>query len=87
MEVGDVFSASFELYTDDLDVGATEIPFKLVFRDLDTDKRHELPGYAVHIEVKEPQKSELPISMLIVALLVIIVVVAGLVWVKRKRGR
>ncbi len=87
MEVGDVFSASFELYTDDLDVGDTEIPFKLVFRDLDTDKRYELPGYAVHIEVKEPQDGELPIYLLIVALLVIIVVVAGLVWVKRKRGR
>ncbi|MGB3459750.1 MAG: hypothetical protein WBB08_10785 [Halobacteriota archaeon] len=87
MEVGDVFSASFELYTDDLGVGDTEIPFKLVFRDLDTDKRYELPGYAVHIEVKEPQDGELPIYLLIVALLVIIVVVAGLVWVKRKRGR
>ena len=87
MEVGDVFSASFELYTDDFDVGDTEIPFKLVFRDLDTDKRYELPGYAVHIEVKEPQEGELPIYLFIVALLVIIVVVAGLVWVKRKRGR
>nr|CBH38939.1 hypothetical protein, secreted [uncultured archaeon] len=87
MEVGDVFSASFELYTDDLGVGDTEIPFKLVFRDLDTDKRYELPGYAVHIEVKEPQESGLPIYLLIVALLVIIVVAAGLVWVKRKRGR
>ncbi len=87
MEVGDVFSASFELYTDDLGVGDTKIPFKLVFRDLDTDKRYELPGYAVHIEVKEPQDGELPIYLLIVALLVIIVVVAGLVWVKRKRGR
>ena len=87
MEVGDVFSASFELYTDDLGVGDTEIPFKLVFRDLDTDKRYELPGYVAHIEIKEPQESELPIYLLIVALLVIIVVVAGLVWVKRKRGR
>jgi hypothetical protein len=87
MEVGDVFSASFELYTDDLDVGTTEIPFKLVFRDIDTDKRYELPGYDLHIEVKELQDGELPISLLIVALLVIIVVVAGLVWVKRKRGR
>jgi len=87
MEVGDVFSASFELFTDDLSVGDTEIPFKLVFRDLDTDKRHELPGYDVRIEVKEPQETELPIYLLIVALLVIIVVVAGLVWVKRKRRR
>ncbi|RCV64324.1 hypothetical protein C5S53_09410 [Methanophagales archaeon] len=87
MEVGDVFSASFELYTDDLDVGDIEIPFKLMFRDLDTDKRHELPGYNLQMEVKAPQESELQISMLIVALLVIIVVVAGLVWAKRKRGR
>ncbi|MGB7000499.1 MAG: hypothetical protein WBE22_00530 [Halobacteriota archaeon] len=87
IEAGDAYRASFELYTDDLDVGDTEIPFKLVFRDLDTDKRYELPGYAVHIEVKEPQDGELPIYLLIVALLVIIVVVAGLVWVKRKRGR
>ena len=87
MEVGDVFSASFELYTDDFGVGDTEIPFKLVFRDLDTDKRYEIPGYDLQIEVKEPQESELPIYLLIVALLVIIVVVAGLVWVKRKRRR
>jgi hypothetical protein len=87
IEAGDAYSASFELYTDDLYVGYIEIPFKLAFRDLDTDKRYELPGYAVHIEVKEPQESELPIYLLIVALLVIIVVVAGLVWVKRKRGR
>ncbi|NAS89161.1 hypothetical protein C4E24_05420 [ANME-1 cluster archaeon AG-394-G21] len=87
MEVGDVFSASFELYTVDLDVGDTEIPFKLVFRDLDTDKRYEIPGYDVHVEVKEPQEGELPIYLFIAALLVIIVVAAGLVWVKRKRGR
>jgi len=87
IDAGDAYSASFELYTDDFGVGDTEIPFKLVFRDLDTDKRYEIPGYDLHIEVKEPQESELPIYLLIVALLVIIVVVAGLVWVKRKRRR
>lgn len=87
IEAGDAYSASFELYTDDFCVGDTKIPFKLVFRDLDTDKRYEIPGYDLHIEVKEPQESELPIYLLIVALLVIIVVVAGLVWVKRKRKR
>ena len=60
MEVGDVFSASFDVYTSNLHIGDTEIPFKLVFRDVDTDKRHETAGYEVHIAVREPQKSELP---------------------------
>jgi hypothetical protein len=87
MEVGDVFSASFELFTDDFSVGDTEIPFKLVFRDLDTDKRYETPGYVVLLEVKEQQESELPLYLFIIALLVIIVVVSGLVWAKRKRRR
>jgi hypothetical protein len=87
IDAGDAYSASFELYTDDFGVGNTKIPFKLVFRDLDTDKRYEIPGYELQIEVKEPQESELPIYLFIVALLVIIVVVAGLVWVKRKRKR
>jgi hypothetical protein len=84
---GEAYSASFELYTDDFSVGATEIPFKLVFRDLDTDKRYETPGYNLQIEVKELQESDLPLYLFIVALLVIIVVVAGLVWAKRKRRR
>ena len=89
MEVGDVFSASFDVYTSDLRIGDTEIPFKLVFRDVDTDRRYETTGYEVHIEVKEPQKSELPSPVLIGALVVILVFVAVLVWrgVKRKRER
>lgn len=89
MEVGDVFSASFDVYTSDLRVGDTGIPFKLVFRDVDTDKIYETAGYEVHVEVREQQKSELPNPVLFAALLAIIVLVAVLVGVrvKRKRGR
>ena len=87
IEEGERYSASFELFSDYLTVGDIQIPFKLVFRDADTDKRYETQGYNVGIEVKEPQETELPIYLLIVALLVIIAVVAGLLWTKRKRGR
>ncbi len=89
MEVGDVFSASFDVYTDNLRVGDIEIPFKLLFRDMDTDRRYETQGYEVHIDVKEPQKSGLPNPLFFVALLGIIFFVAVLVRVavKRKRGR
>ncbi|MGB2841957.1 MAG: hypothetical protein WBC40_05725 [Halobacteriota archaeon] len=89
MEVGDVFSASFDVYTSDLRTGDTGIPFKLVFRDVDTDKIYETAGYEVHVEVREQQKSELPNPVLFVVLLAIIVLVAVFAWVrvKRKRGR
>ena len=89
MEVGDVFSASFDIYTTDLSLGETTIPFTVVFKDVDTDKQYEMQGYEVHVEVREPQKSELPNPVLFVALLAILVLVAVLVWVrvKRKRGR
>ena len=89
MEVGDVFSASFDVYTSDLRIGDTGIPFTLVFKDVDTDKQYETQGYEVHVEVREQQKSELPNPVLFVALLAIIVLVAVFAWVrvKRKRGR
>ncbi len=89
MEVGDVFSASFDLYTRDLSLGDTTIPFTVVFKDVDTDKQYETEGYEVHVEVREPQKSELPNPALSVVLLAILVLVAVLVWVrvKRRRGR
>ncbi|RJS79718.1 hypothetical protein CW713_08050 [Methanophagales archaeon] len=85
MEVGDVFSASFDVYTSSLHIGDTEIPFKLVFRDVDTDRRYETTGYLVHIEVKEPHKSELPNLALFVALVIIFIPVAVFVWVRVKR--
>jgi hypothetical protein len=89
MEVGDVFSASFEAYTRDLAMGTHTISFNLVFRDVDTDRRYEAEGYDVHIAVKEPQKRELPNIFLFVLAPGIIVVVAVLMWVgiKRKRRR
>jgi len=89
MEVGDVFSASFDLHTSDLSAGDIKIPFTVVFKDVDTDKQYETQGYEVHVEVREPQKSELPSPVLIGALLVILVAVAVAVGVrvKRKRGR
>ena len=89
MEVGDVFSASFDVYTRDLSIGDTTIPFTLLFKDVDTDKQYEMQGYEVHVEVLEPQKSEFPSPVLFVALLVILLLVAVVIWVrvKRRRGR
>jgi len=87
MEVGDIFSASFDVYTSNLGVGDTELPFKLVFRDADTDRIYEAMGEPVHIEVKEPQKSELPEQTFFAVVLGIVVVVVVLVWVGIKRGR
>ncbi len=89
MEVGDVFSASFDLHTRDLSIGDATIPFTLLFKDVDTDKQYETQGYEVHVEVREQQRSELPNPVLFVALLIILVLVAVFVWVrvKRKRGR
>ncbi|MEA2076158.1 MAG: hypothetical protein U9O85_10630 [Euryarchaeota archaeon] len=89
MEAGDVFSASFDIHTSDLSVGDTAIPFKVLFKDLDTDKQYETEGYEVQVEVREPQESALPNQMLFGALLLILVLVVLAVWVrvKRKRGQ
>ena len=87
MEVGDVFSASFDIYTRDLSIGDTTIPFTLLFKDVDTDKQYEMQGYEVHVEVREPQKSKLPSPVLIGALVVILVSVAVAVGVRIKRRR
>ena len=89
MEVGDVFSASFDVYTRDLGIGDTTIPFTLVFKDVDTDKQYETQGYEVHVDVREPQKSVLPSPVLLGALVVILLLVAVVIWVrvKRRRGR
>jgi hypothetical protein len=88
MEVGDIFSASFDLHTSDLSVGDTEIPFKLLYRDVESDKRYEIPGYEVHIEVRELQESGLSNLMLasVAAVVLIVVAVVVVLRVKRKRG-
>lgn len=88
MEAGDVFSASFDVDTSELNAGENRIAFKLAFRDIDTDKIYETVGYEVHIEVKEPQKDALPaMSMSFVALPVILLSVVAVVWVRVKHRR
>lgn len=49
-----------------------------MFRDSDTDKRREVTGYEVHIELKEQQNGELPNTIFFGALLVIISLAAVL---------
>jgi len=83
MEAGDVFSASFDVDTSDLNAGENRFAFKLVFRDVNTDKTYETAGYEVRIEVKEPQKDALP-PMSFVALPVILLAVIAVVWVRVK---
>ena len=83
MEAGDVFSASFDVDTSELNAGENRIAFKLAFRDVSTDKTYETAGYEVRIEVKEPQKDALP-AMSFVALPVILLSVIAVVWVRVK---
>jgi hypothetical protein len=88
MEVGDVFSASFDVDTSELSAGDNRIAFKLAFRDINTDRIYETRGYEVHIEVKEPQKDALPaMSMSFVALPAILLSVIAVVWVRVKHRR
>jgi len=88
MEAGDVFSASFDIDTSELNAGENRIAFKLAFRDIDTDRIYETAGYEVRIEVKEPQKDALPaMSMSFVALPVILLSVVAVVWVRVKHRR
>jgi len=88
MEAGDVFSASFDVDTSELSAGDNRIPFKLAFRDIDTDRIYETTGYDVHIEVKEPQKDALPaMSLSFVALPAILLSVVAVVWVRVKHRR
>jgi len=88
MEAGDVFSASFDVYTGELTAGENRIAFKLAFRDIDTDRIYETTGYEVHIEVKEPQKDALPaMSLSFVALPAILLSVVAVMWVRVKQRR
>ncbi len=86
MEAGDVFSASFDVDTSELNTGEDRIAFKLTFRDIDSDRIYETEGYEVHIEVKEPQKDALP-AMSFFALPAILLSVVAVVWVRVKHRR
>ena len=87
MEAGDVFSASFDLHTSDLDAGDATIPFTLLFTDVDTDRQYETKGYEVQIVVQEPQESAVPNQALFGVVAVIIVLVVVVFWVRARRKR
>jgi len=88
MEVGDVFSASFDIDSSELKVGDNKIAFDLSFRDIDTDRIYETRGYEVNIEVKEQQKEALPaIALAFAALLVVLLVVGVIMWRRAKRRK
>ena len=88
MEVGDVFSASFDIDSSELKVGDNKIAFNLSYRDIDTDRIYEIRGYDVNIEVKEQQKEDLPaIGLAFVALLVVLLVVGVIMWRRAKRRK
>lgn len=88
MEVGDVFSASFDIDSSELKVGDNKIAFDLSYRDIDTDRIYETRGYEVNIEVKEQQKEALPaIALAFVALLVVLLVVGVILWRRAKRRK
>jgi len=88
MEVGDVFSASFDIDSTELRVGDNKLAFDLSYRDIDTDRIYETRGYEVKIEVKEQQKEAIPaITLAFVALLVVLVVVGVFLWRRAKRRK
>jgi hypothetical protein len=87
MEVGDIFSASFDLHTSDLDLGELTIPFKLIYKDVETDKVYTGEGYAVTLEVRAPQASTMPTTLLAGAAVLVIIVIGVILWMRARRRR
>lgn len=87
MEVGDIFSASFDLHTSNLEVGELTIPFAVVFKDSESGREYELSGYTVRVEVREPQRSGLQPLMLAGALIALLVVILIIFWLRTRRRR
>lgn len=87
METGDVFSASFELHTHDLELGEIAIPFTVIFKDVSTDKQYETAGYEVRLEVHDAPKSELPAPLLAGGVVVLILLIIALIWLRARRKR
>jgi hypothetical protein len=74
--------------TSELSTGDNRIAFKLTFRDINSGRIYETPGYDVDIEVKEPQKNALPaMSMSLVAVPLILLSVVAVVWVRVKQRK
>jgi len=87
METGDVFSASFELHTSDLEPGVIAIPFTISFKDVSTEKQYETAGYEVQLEVQEAPKRELPYPLLLGGAAVLVLLIAALLWLRARRRR
>ncbi len=87
MEVGDVFSASFDLHTSDLDVGEITLPFELLYKDVETDKVYSAEGYSVTVEIREPQTSTVPTTLLAGAAVVLIILIGLAVWMRARHRR
>ncbi|MGC9445175.1 MAG: COG1361 S-layer family protein [Candidatus Methanospirareceae archaeon] len=87
MEVGDIFSASFELHTSDLDVGELTIPFELRYKDVETDKVYTGEGYSVTLEVREPQASTISPTVIAGVAVVLVVVIGLVLWIRARRRR
>jgi hypothetical protein len=87
MEVGDIFSASFDLHTSDLDLGELTIPFELLYKDVETDKIYTGEGYSVTLEVREPQTSTMPATLLAGAAVLVIIIIGLMLWMRARRRR
>ena len=87
MEVGDIFSASFDLHTSDLDLGELTIPFELRYKDVETDKVYTGEGYSVTLEVRAPQTSTMPATVIAGAVILVVVVIGLVLWMRARRRR
>jgi hypothetical protein len=87
MEVGDIFSASFDLHTSSMDLGEVTLPFELLYKDVETDKLYTGEGYSVTLEVREPQASTMPATLLAGAAVLVIIVIGLVLWMRARRRR
>ncbi|MDY6964679.1 MAG: hypothetical protein SVM80_01740 [Halobacteriota archaeon] len=70
MESDDVFSASFDIDTEDLSPGDNDIGFKVIFRDEGSDRSYESRIYMVPITIIEEEPEDpWPLSIVPLALL------------------
>ena len=84
MEADDVFSAKFDIDTENMAQGKSEIGFKVLFRDELSGKTYESEVYNVPLTVVEPQQDDRwPLSVVTLAFLPFI----GAYYVYKQRAR
>ncbi|HDS46273.1 MAG TPA: hypothetical protein ENN68_09385 [Methanomicrobia archaeon] len=87
MDVGDVFTASFDLHTSDLETGELTLPFELRYKDVETEKVYYGEGYSVALEVRERPTSTVPTTLLAGAAVLVIIGIGLLFWMRARRRR